>query len=107
MAYDAAARVKLANLGLFLPYSVLSGFFSTVGVLMWTLGFSVRLPIDDSSILLLVRFIEIESSRDSHLSVATPCGSRSARMFRYSSFVAIFLSLFSLHRSIQEKRLEQ
>jgi len=33
-----AARIKLANLGLFLPYSVLCGFFSTVGILMWTLG---------------------------------------------------------------------
>jgi MFS superfamily sulfate permease-like transporter len=36
-----AARVKLANLGAFLPYSVLCGFFTTIGVLMWTLGFSV------------------------------------------------------------------
>lgn len=36
-----AARVKLANLGAFLPYSVLCGFFTTIGILMWTLGFSV------------------------------------------------------------------
>lgn len=32
---------KLANLGTFLPYSVLSGFFSAVGVLLWCLAFSV------------------------------------------------------------------
>ena len=37
----AAARFKLANLGAFLPSSVLGGFFTTIGVLMWTLGFSV------------------------------------------------------------------
>ena len=36
-----AARVKLANLGAFLPYTVLCGFFSAIGVLMWTLGVSV------------------------------------------------------------------
>lgn len=36
-----AARIKLANLGNFLPYPVLTGFFSTVGVLIWMLGFSV------------------------------------------------------------------
>jgi MFS superfamily sulfate permease-like transporter len=31
----------LANLGSFLPYSVLCGFFSAVGVLLWALAFSV------------------------------------------------------------------
>lgn len=36
-----AARFKLANLGAFLPYSVLCGFFSTIGILMWMLAFSV------------------------------------------------------------------
>lgn len=36
-----AARVKLANLGAFLPHSVLCGFFTTIGILIWTLGFSV------------------------------------------------------------------
>ena len=36
-----AARFKLANLGAFLPFTVLCGFFSTVGILMWTLSFSV------------------------------------------------------------------
>jgi hypothetical protein len=36
-----AARVKLANLGAFLPYCVLCGFFSTIGLLIWSLGFSV------------------------------------------------------------------
>ncbi len=34
-------KVKLANLGAFLPYPVLAGFFSTVGFLGWTLAFSV------------------------------------------------------------------
>jgi MFS superfamily sulfate permease-like transporter/CRP-like cAMP-binding protein len=37
----AAARIKLANLGLFLPYAVLCGFFTSIGILMWTLAFSV------------------------------------------------------------------
>lgn len=32
---------KLANLGAFLPYSVLCGFFSSIGILMYTLAFSV------------------------------------------------------------------
>ena len=36
-----AATFKLANLGTFLPYSVLCGFFSAVGVLLWALAFSV------------------------------------------------------------------
>lgn len=37
----AAARFKLANLGAFLPYQVLCGFFTAIGILMWTLGFNV------------------------------------------------------------------
>mmetsp|Transcript_25689 Transcript_25689/g.60414 ORF Transcript_25689/g.60414 Transcript_25689/m.60414 type:complete len:1133 (+) Transcript_25689:154-3552(+) len=37
----AAARIRLANLGHFLPNPVLTGFFTTIGILMWTLGFSV------------------------------------------------------------------
>lgn len=36
-----AARVKLANLGAFLPYSVMCGFFTSVGILMWLRAFSV------------------------------------------------------------------
>jgi hypothetical protein len=36
-----AARVKLANLGAVLPYSVLCGFFTAIGILKWTLGLSV------------------------------------------------------------------
>ena len=38
---ELAATFKLANLGTFLPYSVLCGFFSAVGVLLWALSFSV------------------------------------------------------------------
>jgi hypothetical protein len=36
-----AASFKLANLGTYLPFSVLCGFFSAVGVLLWALAFSV------------------------------------------------------------------
>ena len=36
-----AASFKLASLGTYLPYSVLCGFFSAVGVLLWALAFSV------------------------------------------------------------------
>ena len=36
-----ATKFKLANLGAFLPYPVMAGFFSTVGVLLWTLAFVV------------------------------------------------------------------
>ncbi|GKY97142.1 hypothetical protein MPSEU_000672600 [Mayamaea pseudoterrestris] len=36
-----AATFKLASLGTYLPYSVLCGFFSAVGVLLWALAFSV------------------------------------------------------------------
>jgi MFS superfamily sulfate permease-like transporter len=34
-------KFKLANLGAYLPYPVMAGFFSTVGFLGWTLAFSV------------------------------------------------------------------
>eukprot|EP00521_Asterionellopsis_glacialis_P011202 CAMPEP_0195293998 /NCGR_PEP_ID=MMETSP0707-20130614/13943_1 /TAXON_ID=33640 /ORGANISM="Asterionellopsis glacialis, Strain CCMP134" /LENGTH=932 /DNA_ID=CAMNT_0040354855 /DNA_START=29 /DNA_END=2824 /DNA_ORIENTATION=- len=36
-----ASVVKLANIGAFLPYSVLCGFFATIGILMYTLAFSI------------------------------------------------------------------
>ena len=36
-----AAHFKLANVGAFLPYSVLCGFFTTIGILLWSLGVSV------------------------------------------------------------------
>ena len=36
-----ASEFKLANLGTYLPFPVLCGFFSAVGVSMWTLAFSV------------------------------------------------------------------
>jgi Sulfate permease family len=36
-----ASVFKLANLGAFLPFPVLCGFFSAVGVLMWTMAFKV------------------------------------------------------------------
>ena len=35
------STVRLANLGTYLPYSVLAGFFSAVGVLMWALALAV------------------------------------------------------------------
>lgn len=47
-----AARVKLANLGLFLPYSVLCGFFAAVGIMMWMLGFTVDTGMRVSTVLL-------------------------------------------------------
>lgn len=34
-------KVKLVNLGAFLPYPVMCGFFSSVGVLLWNLAFTV------------------------------------------------------------------
>lgn len=37
----AASVFKLANLGTFLPSAVLSGFFSAIGVLLWTLALKV------------------------------------------------------------------
>lgn len=36
-----ASKFKLANLGAFLPYSVICGFFSAVAILLWTLAFTV------------------------------------------------------------------
>jgi len=41
MLLRLAASFRLANLGTFLPYPVLCGFFSAVGVLLWALAFSV------------------------------------------------------------------
>lgn len=37
----ASSAFKLANLGSFLPYPVLAGFFSAVGVMTWTLAFKI------------------------------------------------------------------
>lgn len=37
----AASLFKLANLGSFLPFSVICGFFAAVGILMWTLAVNV------------------------------------------------------------------
>lgn len=34
-------KVKLANLGAFLPFPVMCGFFSSVGVLLWNLSFTI------------------------------------------------------------------
>jgi MFS superfamily sulfate permease-like transporter len=39
-----ASRVKLANLGTYLPYGVLCGFFSSVGILMWKLAIVIDTP---------------------------------------------------------------
>jgi SulP family sulfate permease len=36
-----ASKFKLANLGAYLPYPVLCGFFSAVAVMLWMLAFSV------------------------------------------------------------------
>ena len=36
-----STTVQLANVGNYLPFSVMSGFFSAVGVMMWSLAFSV------------------------------------------------------------------
>mmetsp|Transcript_5493 Transcript_5493/g.11249 ORF Transcript_5493/g.11249 Transcript_5493/m.11249 type:complete len:1101 (-) Transcript_5493:2-3304(-) len=42
-----AGVFKLANLGSFLPFPVLAGFFAAVGVMMWTLAFKIdtQMPI--------------------------------------------------------------
>lgn len=37
----ASSAFKLANLGSFLPYPVLAGFFAAVGVMTWTLAFRI------------------------------------------------------------------
>eukprot|EP00531_Pseudo-nitzschia_arenysensis_P007452 CAMPEP_0116136838 /NCGR_PEP_ID=MMETSP0329-20121206/11942_1 /TAXON_ID=697910 /ORGANISM="Pseudo-nitzschia arenysensis, Strain B593" /LENGTH=442 /DNA_ID=CAMNT_0003631741 /DNA_START=37 /DNA_END=1365 /DNA_ORIENTATION=- len=39
-----ASKIKLANLGTYLPYGVLCGFFSSVGVLMWKLAITIDTP---------------------------------------------------------------
>lgn len=36
-----SAKFKLANLGAFLPYPTIAGFFSSIGMLLWTLAFSI------------------------------------------------------------------
>ena len=36
-----SAKWKLANLGAFLPYPTIAGFFASVGVLLWSLAFSI------------------------------------------------------------------
>jgi len=36
-----ATKFKMCNLGAYLPFPVMAGFFSTIGVLLWTLAFSV------------------------------------------------------------------
>jgi hypothetical protein len=44
-----ARRYKLANWGTFLPYSVVCGFFSAVGVLLWGLAVAVDTPATSNS----------------------------------------------------------
>ena len=39
-----ASKIKLANLGTYLPYGVLCGFFSSVGILMWKLAITIDTP---------------------------------------------------------------
>lgn len=39
-----ASRIKLANLGTYLPYGVLCGFFSAVGILLWKLALRIDAP---------------------------------------------------------------
>ena len=39
-----ASKIKLANLGTYLPYGVLCGFFSAVGILMWKLAITIDAP---------------------------------------------------------------
>ena len=39
-----ASKFKLANLGTYLPYGVLCGFFSSVGILMWKLAITIDTP---------------------------------------------------------------
>eukprot|EP00533_Pseudo-nitzschia_delicatissima_P009297 CAMPEP_0116086564 /NCGR_PEP_ID=MMETSP0327-20121206/4920_1 /TAXON_ID=44447 /ORGANISM="Pseudo-nitzschia delicatissima, Strain B596" /LENGTH=1288 /DNA_ID=CAMNT_0003577619 /DNA_START=153 /DNA_END=4019 /DNA_ORIENTATION=- len=41
-----ASKIKLANLGTYLPYGVLCGFFSSVGILMWKLAITIDTPTD-------------------------------------------------------------
>jgi len=48
-----ASQVKLANFGAFLPYPVICGFFSAIGVLIWLLAFNV-----DTNGLTITRLIE-------------------------------------------------
>ena len=36
-----ASKFKLANIGVFLPYAVLCGFFSSIAILLWTIAFSI------------------------------------------------------------------
>jgi MFS superfamily sulfate permease-like transporter len=43
-----ASRIKLANLGTYLPYGVLCGFFSSVGILMWKLAITIDTPNNTS-----------------------------------------------------------
>uniref|UniRef100_A0A7S4MC96 Uncharacterized protein n=1 Tax=Odontella aurita TaxID=265563 RepID=A0A7S4MC96_9STRA len=47
-----ASQFKLANLGAFLPYSVICGFFSAVGIQMWILAFSVDTSLKVRDVLL-------------------------------------------------------
>lgn len=41
LANVAASKFKLANLGSFLPYSVICGFFSYFGLTLWMLAIAV------------------------------------------------------------------
>jgi len=45
-------KVKLVNLSAFLPYPVMCGFFTSVGVLVWTLAFTVDTGEDAWDVLL-------------------------------------------------------
>jgi hypothetical protein len=57
-----ASAFKLANLGSFLPFSVICGFFSAVGVLMWTLAVTVDTGGTSISKIILSGDMEVVSN---------------------------------------------
>jgi len=48
-----ASVFKLANLGAFLPFPVLCGFFSAVGVMTWQLALKVDTPVDATALTIV------------------------------------------------------
>ena len=106
-----ATHVKLANIGEYLPYAVLCGFFSTVGVTLWTLAISVDTGLQIQTILFSKNWDIASTSLIHHLpsaligTVMYECGPRNPLLvpFLALSVVAVsHLAMFLCNVSLEE-----
>ena len=92
------SRVKLANIGEYLPYPVLCGFFSTVGVTLWTLAIAVDAGKTVQQIMFSKSWDLVKISFIHHLpsaligSIMYTFGSRNRLLVTFMALTIIFVS---------------